>query len=235
LDTTRGPAVCSSRNADFLTTLGACLAPRTTASGPHASCNTALFVRRPAVRSSLPKSFFALSKPLLPCRNGEQFPPSSVTYAYFASKAESPYLFATCSVQSALKVRVPSLHPFADCLPTESCQQLATKYINSFVSANNWLLVPVFFLYVSASFFYPLAGRRDAAFFCTRGQSHFESLSFSLFQFSYCLVFFSLIPLRQFLQRSRFGNKHPSGTICLLGPQKTLFRAGEKRSRCCVR
>ena len=51
----------------------------------------------------------------------------------FCFKGESPYLFATCSVQSTLKFRLPSLRLLADCLPTDFCQRLDTIYIYIYI------------------------------------------------------------------------------------------------------
>ena len=141
------------------------------------------------------------------------------------------YLFATCSVQSGLKFRLPSLHPLAYCLPTKSCQRVATKYIGSFVSANSSLSLSLSLFIRFSCFFIPLRVRGMQLFFCRSGQS------LSLSQFSLCLVLFSVIPFLQFVERSRFSNKHPGGAIYLLRPKKTLFRlggGGEKgRARVC--
>ena len=130
------------------------------------------------------------------------------------------YLFATCSVQSGLKFRLPSLHPLAYCLPTKSCQRVATKYIGSFVSANSSLSLSLSLFIRFSCFFIPLRVRGMQLFFCRSGQS------LSLSQFSLCLVLFSVIPFLQFVERSRFSNKHPGGAIYLLRPKKTLFRLG---------
>ena len=137
----------------------------------------------------------------------------------FCFKGEPPYLFATCSVQSALKFRLPSLRLLADCLPTEFCQRLDTIYIyiyiNSFISASNFLHFPSFFLCIFCFFFHPPVGRRDAAFLLQKRPISFESLSLSVFFSSHFLLYRSL----QFLQRSRFSNKRPVETIYLLRPR----------------
>ena len=149
---------------------------------------TALFVRRPAVRSSLPKSFFALSKPLLPCRNGEQFPPSSVTYAYFASKGESPYLFATCSVQSALKDFPPCIRLLIVCRPSRANNWLRNISTALYLPTTGYLFLSSFYTFLLLFFILLRVG--GTQLFSAEEANLISSLSLSL-SFNFLTVSFS--------------------------------------------
>jgi hypothetical protein len=115
------------------------------------------------------------------------------------------------------------LHLLADCPPTESCQRLDTKYISTalYLPATSSSFLSYFYTFML--FFHLLVSRRDAAFLLQKRPISFESLSFSSL-----LILFCIIPLRQFLERSRLSNKRPGETSYLLRPLKTSLRSGER-------
>ena len=128
----------------------------------------------------------------------------------------TPYLFATCSVQSALKFRLPSLRPLADCLPTEFCQRLDTKYISTvlYLPAASSIFLSSFYAFL---LLFPSFCRSEGRFFSSAEAANL--IHVSLFQFSSRFIFFCIVPLLQFLLRSRFSNKRPVETIYLLRPR----------------
>lgn len=182
----------------------------------NAPCNTAVFVRRPVLHSSLPPSLFCVGGMASSFRLGRQHMP------ILLQRGSPLYLFATCSVQSALKFRRPLLASVcwlsADrVLPAtgyEICQQL---YICQLLRTS---------LHTFLILFSTCCGMEGRSFFLQKRPVSFVSLS--LFQFSYWFSFFSPIRLLQFLERSRCGTQHPGGAIYLPQPQR-------RRARCCVR